>query len=161
MVARHVLGDCNNDAKFGLTFPGNHNPAEPPGGKQISDWKRKKTNSFLYLYLVIGTQTNVHVAITLTSIVEVDDRLNKLRAIMKMSTVWADPNISMEPDITFLDKTEDVLDCIFTPEIWFFGQQKVQSQSALLSKRSVFVNRASNNSLGGVRIFTSKSNKNC
>ncbi len=91
----------------------------------------------------IEPPVNVEANLELTSITEVDDRLNRIKLSLKMKIGWYDPRLELEDNVDIVEKADDFEKCIWTPRLWFYGQQSIRKLDRVLRSTSLTLTRSS------------------
>ena len=94
------------------------------------------------IVIFLEPPVNVEANLELTSITEVDDKLNRIKLSLKMKIGWSDPRLELEDNVDIVEKSDDFEKCIWTPRLWFYGQQSIRKLDRVLRSTSLTLTRS-------------------
>lgn len=81
--------------------------------------------------------------VVVKSILEIQDRLHKMIINLIIHISWNEPRIVLHTNYSKVAKSRDFTKCIWTPNLWFTGQQSIKYLDLLQNELSLMINNSS------------------
>jgi hypothetical protein len=91
--------------------------------------------------------------VVVKSILEIQDRLHKMMINLIIHISWNEPRIVLHTNYSKVAKSRDFTKCIWTPNLWFTGQQSIKYLDLLQNELSLMINNSSTTLSDGVHNY--------